>query len=260
LLFQARVERGRSDPGQVRIRVMVALMDYHAIYRDHAEDYDRLISAEDCDGNLLPALESLHALQGARVLDVGTGTGRIARLVVSRAAHIVGVEPSAGMRAVAQRHLLKTGLTNWELHEGYADALPVATGSADLAVAAWVLGHQRKWRPDGWKMYIGNAIAEMERVITPGGTIVIIETLGTGYESPTPSAELSEVYAWLEADNGFTRQVLQTDYAFPDVETAARVCGAFFGEKMSQRIVEKKWARVPEHTGLWSRQKPLAAI
>ena len=140
-------------------------MDYPTIYRDHADDYDRLICAEDCDGNLLPALEAIRPMAGACVVDVGTGTGRIARLLVGRAQHVIGVEPSAAMLAIARRHLEATGLMGWELHEGSADRLCVESGAADMAVAGWVLGHLRHWRQDDWKAAIGAAIGEMNRCL-----------------------------------------------------------------------------------------------
>jgi ubiquinone/menaquinone biosynthesis C-methylase UbiE len=180
------------------------------------------------------------------VLDVGTGTGRLARLFVGSARRVVGVEPSPAMLAVARRHLEASGHGGWELHEGRAGALPVPSASADLGVAGWVLGHLRTWRADDWREAIG-------RCLRAGGALVLIETLGTGSEVPAPpSAALAEYFAWLEAQ-GFTRRALRTDYVFPDVATAAAVCGGFFGEAFAERVTREGWSRVPECTGLWSR-------
>ena len=69
-------------------------MDYQEIYTNHADRYDALVEAEDCDGRLLPALESVAPLRGARVLEVGVGTGRITRLIAPLAGRVVGVERS----------------------------------------------------------------------------------------------------------------------------------------------------------------------
>ncbi len=231
-------------------------MDYQTIYREHAEGYDRLICAEDTDGNLLPALEAIRACAGATVVDVGTGTGRLARLLVGRARHVVGVEPSQAMLAVARGHLERSGHAGWELHQGTAEALPVASASADLAVAGWVLGHLRRWRAGDWQAAIGAGLQEMNRCLRPGGATVVIETLGTGREEPAaPSPELAEYYAWLEERQGFTRHTLRTDYLFPDVDTAAEVCGFFFGADFAQRVLANRWSRVPECTGVWSRAR-----
>jgi ubiquinone/menaquinone biosynthesis C-methylase UbiE len=229
-------------------------MDFETIYRERAEDYDRLVSAEDCDGRLVPALEALCPLDGARVVDVGTGTGRIARLVVHRVAQVVGVEPSPAMLAVARRRLESTGRTNWKLLQGSAEGLPVESAWADIVVAGWVFGHFRSWMPAAWRSQVARAVGEMGRCAKPGARLAIVETLGTGTEEPrAPSAELAEYFAWLEAEQGFTRTTLRTDYRFADVETAATVCGFFFGDALASKIRERGWMRVPECTGVWSR-------
>ena len=51
------------------------------IYQHHGEDYQRLIAAEDVEGNLLRALEEIVDFADARVLDLGSGTGRIPQLL-----------------------------------------------------------------------------------------------------------------------------------------------------------------------------------
>ena len=158
------------------------------------------------------------------------------------------------MLEVARRHLESMERPSaWELHAADARALPVADGWADLAVAGWVFGHLRYWLPDGWRDAIGAALAEMKRALRPGGALVVIETLGTGREDPEPpSPALAEYYAWLEETHGMTRAAIRTDYAFPDVDTAARVTGFFFGEAFGERVRREGWRRIPECTGLWS--------
>ena len=229
--------------------------DQRDIYRDHAEEYDRLIAAEDCDGLLLPSLDAIAPLQDQVVLDVGTGTGRIARLVGSHARRVLGVEPSPAMLDIARRHLQASGRQNFDLHLGSADRLPLASAVADVAIAGWVFGHFRYWMPDSWQVSVQQAIDEMNRCLRPGGTLIVIETLGTGTADPKPpSPQLAEYYQWLESQ-GFARRTLRTDYCFPDVETAATVCGFFFGPTLADTIRMQRWSRVPECTGLWSRRQ-----
>lgn len=43
-------------------------------------------------------------------------------------------------------------------------------------------------------------------------------------------------------------------YRFPDVETAARTTGFFFGEAFADRVRLEKWSRIPESTGFWWRK------
>ena len=230
------------------------MADQREIYERHAEEYDALVSAEDWDGRLVPAIDAIAPLASADVLDVGTGTGRIARLVAPKVARVVGVDRSAAMLAIARRRLETLG-TRFELHCAEATALPVPSGWADVAIAGWVFGHFCHWMPDGWQGEVTRAIGEMRRALKPSGAIVIIEKLGTGSETPSPPNDaLASYYAWLEAEHGFARTSVRTDYRFADVETAARTTGFFFGDAFAARARAEGWARVPECTGIWSRR------
>jgi ubiquinone/menaquinone biosynthesis C-methylase UbiE len=51
------------------------------VYQTQAAAYHELIAAEDADGNLLPALEGITLFEGKRILDLGSGTGRIPLLL-----------------------------------------------------------------------------------------------------------------------------------------------------------------------------------
>ncbi|APR85981.1 Transcriptional regulator, ArsR family / Methyltransferase fusion [Minicystis rosea] len=228
-------------------------MDQKQIYERHAAEYDALVAAEDCEGHLLPAIEAIATVHGARVVEVGAGTGRITRLLVAGGARVVAVDRSTAMLEIARRHLSALEAPgSWEIHCADARELPVASGEADVAIAGWVFGHLRYWLPDGWQEAIGLALAEMKRTLRPGGAMIVIETLGTGREDPLPpSPALAEYYGWMEGEHGMERAVIRTDYAFPDVDTAAATTGFFFGEAFGERVREERWRRIPECTGLW---------
>lgn len=236
-------------------------MEHAEIYARHAAEYDELVRAEDCDGNLLPAIAELCPLEGAKVVEVGAGTGRIARQLAPRLRRYVGTDREEAMLAIARAHftaLAERGALpeelDWTFTRCDARELTVASGWADLAIAGWVFGHLREWMPEGWQDEVGKALAELRRVLRPGGTALIIETLGTGATEPAPPTEgLAEYYAWLEAQ-GFIRTAIRTDYQFNSVGEAARVTGFFFGEAFAARVRQQGWARIPECTGLWSRR------
>jgi ubiquinone/menaquinone biosynthesis C-methylase UbiE len=214
---------------------------FQAIYRERADDYDRLVAAEDAGGHLVPAIEAVARRRLDRVIDVGAGTGRIARLLSG--AQAIAIDRSPAMLAVARRHLPRAALVVAD-----AGALPVASGWADAAIAGWVLGHQRGWNPDGWRRAIGRCLDEMDRALAPGGVSIVIETLGTGVETPRVSGELAEYHRWLEEERGFARRELRTDYLFASEDEARALCGFFFGDAAFVR-----GPRVPECTGLWWR-------
>src|SRR5579859_4564571 len=144
-------------------------MDYLGIYQNHALDYDRLVRAEDCDHNLLPAIQRIVPVRGAWVFEAGSGTGRISRLLTVNGAHVVGTDRAATMLDVARK-----GLDNGYLAQADARAVPVKAGWANLAIAGWVYGHFLDWYGDHWQGEIVKALAELERTLAPGGVTILV--------------------------------------------------------------------------------------
>jgi demethylmenaquinone methyltransferase/2-methoxy-6-polyprenyl-1,4-benzoquinol methylase len=104
-----------------------------------------------------------------RVLDVATGTGDVAIAFARRteAAAIVGLDPSGGMLAVGGNKLRRRALEGRvRLIEGDALAIPFAGGTFDAVTIAFGLRNL----PD-----YAAGIAEMARVLAPGGRLVILE-------------------------------------------------------------------------------------
>ena len=227
-------------------------MDAREVYARHAEAYDELVRAEDVDGNLLPALYDVCPLDGARVVEVGAGTGRLTRLLLEAGAHVDATEGSAAMLEVARRNLGERARLTLRVAD--ARTLPCPDGEADVGIAGWVFGHLRHWMPEGWRDEIGQALDELSRVVRPGGTLVVIETLGTTRTEPAPpNPDLAEYYAWLEKERGFVRTAIRTDYRFASVDDASRVLGFLFGETKAAWPRTHDTAHVPECTGIWSR-------
>lgn len=236
------------------------MADYHHIYANEAERYDAMVSAEDAAGHLPRALARVLPETG-RVVDIGCGTGRVTRAILAARPQmtVVGIEPAEAMLAVARARSEAAG----DGHRarfvvGSADALPVATGWADAAVAGWVYGHQVAWSPE-WATRIAAFLAEMRRVVRPGGTLAVCETLGTGLpDEPSvarpPTPGLAAYYAWLESEHGFVREEIDTSYEFPSVDDAVQGLGFFFGARLIDTIRARGWRRVPEWTGLWHRR------
>lgn len=229
-------------------------VDYRAIYNHHAAEYDRLVSREDHQGNLLRALHGIRPLDGLSVVEMGAGTGRLTRLLAPRVACILACDITPHMLGVARARLRADGLRNWRVAAADNRRLPVAGGVADLAVAGWSFGHATGWTPGSWRSEIGRALAEMLRVLRPGGTAVILETLGTGRETPQPPTDaLAAYYAWLEREHGFRSLWIRTDYRFASVAEAEALTGFFFGAELARRVAREGLTRVPECTGVWWR-------
>jgi len=223
------------------------MTDFREIYAHRAAFYDRLVSQEDHAGCLLPAIEAIVRLDGARVVELGAGTGRVTRLVAPRAASVFAFDGSAHMIGYATA----LGLPNARFGVADSRALPVRSGVADLAIEGWSVSHMVDWHPATWREEAGKAVAELRRVLAPGGTAIAIETLGTGFTTPTPpSPELAEYYEWLEG-LGFTRTWCRTDYRFESVTEAETLARPFFGDALADRIARERITELPECTGIW---------
>jgi ubiquinone/menaquinone biosynthesis C-methylase UbiE len=109
-----------------------------------------------------------RARPGDRVLDVGCGTGYFTRLMVQAVAPggtAHGVDPSGDAITEARR---VTRLDNCTFAEGVAEALDAPEGAYDIVVSSWMIHHLPE-------THRHRAIAEMYRVLRPGGTVLISE-------------------------------------------------------------------------------------
>lgn len=155
-----------------------------------------------------PLLDAAGEVSGLLVLDVGTGTGVVATLLQARGARVLASDAALGMlRSDADRRppALVADLA----------ALPVRGGVVDLVTAGFVLNHL---------LDPGPALAEVRRVLRPGGRLVA--TTFAGEAAAQVKQALDEVarrhgfvppswYAGLRAAPLFQ----------PDPGTAARVLG-----------------------------------
>ncbi|MCB9563376.1 MAG: bifunctional demethylmenaquinone methyltransferase/2-methoxy-6-polyprenyl-1,4-benzoquinol methylase UbiE [Kofleriaceae bacterium] len=105
----------------------------------------------------------------SRVLDVATGTGDLALDIARRhpAAHVVGVDPSVKMLARGVAKVAARGLDDRiTLDEGDAQALTYPDASFDGATIAFGIRNV----PDR-----ARGLAEMARVVRPGGRVCVLE-------------------------------------------------------------------------------------
>lgn len=225
------------------------------IYEHDADRYDVLIRREDYQGNILPAIESIVTLSGSQVVELGAGSGRLTRLIAPHVAHVRAFDASAHMLEKAKSGLSDLAISNVTLAPAFNNALPVPDGEADIAIAGWTLGHCCDWFPDTWKDEIGSALDEIARILRPGGTAIILETLGTGSERPDPPTELlARYYRWLEEEQEFSSTYIRTDYRFVSAQEGQELFRFFFGDDFMKHV-DVSDAVVPECTGIWWRRQ-----
>jgi ubiquinone/menaquinone biosynthesis C-methylase UbiE len=126
-----------------------------------AADYERLRPVDDNWLEVFEVVVREADLRGARVLDVGCGTGKFGRVLAEHGiARVWGVDPSPEMLGEARRRLP----SSVGLKRGSAERLPFKPAYFDAAVL-WTVVHVVD-RP--------RAFAELHRVLAPGGRLAIV--------------------------------------------------------------------------------------
>jgi SAM-dependent methyltransferase len=124
---------------------------------------------------------------GERVVDVGCGAGidsLIAAKKVGPEGRVIGVDMTPSMLEKARQAVRETGLANVEFREGYAEALPVEDGWADVIISNGVLNLM----PDK-----GAVLEGMSRVLKPGGRLQIGDIL---VQKAVPESAKRKIDLW----------------------------------------------------------------
>ena len=147
-----RHEMARVPPGETPDRVLKFLF-WTLVYHLAPEMWDELASFEPIHPALLDALPA----RASTALDVGAGSGRLTQHLVARSRRVIAVEPSSGLLGALTRRLPEVRGV-----EGWAEALPIRGGTAELTTVCGAFG------PDP------AILSELKRVTAPGGLIVMV--------------------------------------------------------------------------------------
>ena len=138
-----------------------------AYFSDHAEDWDELRRMHSSDEAVEAALaRALEARPLGRLLDIGTGTGRMAELFAERAERIVALDKSLAMLRVARAKLQHLPAERVELVQGDFGSLPFAADSFDTVLFHQVLHFAQA---------PATVLAEAGRVTRPDGRVAIVD-------------------------------------------------------------------------------------
>jgi SAM-dependent methyltransferase len=107
-------------------------------------------------------LRSLTDFAGKIVIDVGSGTGRLAFIASESASAVFAVEPVGNLRLYIKQKALTQKLTNLFPVDGLITDLPFPDGFADVTMGGHVFGD-----------HPSTEYAEMQRVTKPGGLLIL---------------------------------------------------------------------------------------
>ncbi|MDR2657249.1 MAG: class I SAM-dependent methyltransferase [Oscillospiraceae bacterium] len=150
---------------------------------------DRLFEMADFDGKI--------------VLDVGSGSGRLAFAAAERAKEVYASEPVATLRAFIQDKAEREGIHNIRVSDGFANRLAYPNHWFDIVMSGHVVGDD----------YEGE-IAELTRVCKPGGWL--LDCRGDQLGNDAPFAELRAL-GWEEMwyRNSFGKDTYRYRFCVP---------------------------------------------
>ncbi len=135
-------------------------------FNAHAAEWDAMRSLHVAESEVEAAIRA--ALAGrkiGRLVDIGTGTGRMIELFGAQADTAIGVDRSPEMLRLA-RAKLAAASSQADLRQGDMYTLPLANASADVVILHQVLHYAQQ--PSA-------AIAEAARLLAPGGRLLVVD-------------------------------------------------------------------------------------
>ena len=160
--------------------------DTSRLHGDWHADYER-----GRPGWPAAAIEWVGLSPRADLLELGAGTGKLTRLLAPRYA----VEPDEGMRRV-----LRTVCPDANVLDGTAEAIPLGDDCVDAVFAA-----------EAFHRFEGEAsVAEIARVLRPGGALVLLWNVPGGEDHPDVAAAVDLLTAHAPADVGHEPADLNT--------------------------------------------------
>lgn len=168
------------------------MTDNLAFDRSTAAFMERFYESADIRERRERVLDRVAAVEGDRILDLGSGPGfyveRLAR-AVGASGSVVGVDPSDAMLETSGRRLAEH--KNVDLRTGSATDLPIEPASIDRALSVQVLEYVED---------VPAALAELHRVVNPGGQLLLwdIDWATVSWFSDNPDRMAHVLDAWDE--------------------------------------------------------------
>jgi ubiquinone/menaquinone biosynthesis C-methylase UbiE len=159
---------------------------------DHYDSFAESYSTDN-ESNLLngyyerPAMIALAGdVTGHRVLDAGCGSGPLSAALRAKGAMVTGFDSSPVMIELARRRLGEQAALSVA---DVSQPLPFADGAFDDVVASLVLHYLADWTAP---------LAELRRVLKPGGRLILSVNHPLIYKMANPSADYFELAQWSE--------------------------------------------------------------
>jgi ubiquinone/menaquinone biosynthesis C-methylase UbiE len=216
-----------------------AVLDTAALYDRIAPSYQRWW-APVIEPAALRLLDLVAAVvtdhPGAVIVDLGAGTGTLARAAVARWPEVraIAVDPSTGMldvgRTEAARTLDRSARRRLSWMTGVAEHLPITEGSVDVVVSSFTLQYLRRRVA---------ALREAHRIIRPAGAIAVVTWMANDWPF-APGRLLSALLDELHLERPPSVETAGMFRSLPSAAALVRRAG-FRDVHATDGIVEYQW-------------------
>jgi SAM-dependent methyltransferase len=194
--------------------------------------FELMAQAIDPEERIPAAMQAAAPLEGRKLLDVGAGVGDRTIVYARLAEHVYALEPDPKALPILRGRIKSSGATNVTVVPGGADSIPLEDGLVDVAYATWAYFFGPGSEP---------GLREVERVIRPGGDIVIVQNYGhdelARFWLPH-EAECESWPPWFE-EQGFACEVVDTVWRFQTIDEALAVLEFLWGEAARNHVLEQ---------------------
>ncbi|MBU8538290.1 ArsR/SmtB family transcription factor [Falsiroseomonas tokyonensis] len=135
-------------------------------FRRHGADWDEMRALELPAAAIEAALVDILPGQIDRLLDIGSGTGRLLEVLAARCGSALGVDASREMLALARARLSERGLNHCAVRQADMYRLPLPDAGFDAVTLQMVLHYAED---------PAAALAEAARVLKPGGSLLVVD-------------------------------------------------------------------------------------
>jgi ubiquinone/menaquinone biosynthesis C-methylase UbiE len=216
------------------------------------ETYEIENRAIDPEGRIETAMRSIADWSGRDMLDLGAGTGYQVPGFAETARHVFAVEPDDPSRLAAMERCARLRVQNASVLVGSAESIPLRDGSVDVVHARFAYF----WGPG-----CEPGIAEVRRVLRPGGTAFVIDNdlrngtfaswLRRAGSNGAPDPDRVEEF-WI--DQGFVLTRVASSWRFENRDDLERVVRLEFPERLvPELLAEVEGLEVEYHYALYSR-------
>jgi ubiquinone/menaquinone biosynthesis C-methylase UbiE len=216
---------------------------------DQEELFDLMSQALDPGRAITAAMYALAPIKDRVLLDVGAGTGDRTIPYAELAAHVFALEPAPAAIPRLRDRLASRGVSNVTVLPAGAESIPLDDDCVDVAFATWAY-------------FFGpgseSGLDEVQRVVRPGGDLVIVQNYGHDELSRFWAATESECERWPPwfAERGFTCEVVETVWRFRTQDEALAVLEFLWGEPARRYVLEHDQVQFGYKVAVYHRRVP----